>query len=319
MFCVGTYNLKAIAEGWLSYIPGSTRLFRKGTRGTDSARYCYSVWLRHLVKIHAYRRVPLDGVVVELGPGDSLGTGLASLLSGASKYFAIDVVRHSNVEHNLRVFEELIRLFETRAPIPSDAEFQGIKPQLDDLRFPRDILRDDWMAHCLNPRRLKAISDALAEVAEGESPVNCVDPLKARTLIGSDRIDLLFSQAVLEHADNLSNVYEACFAWLKRDGVMSHQIDFKSHGLSPHWNGHWVYPEPVWRLIRGKRPYLLNREPCSTHFRMLSQTGFEVIAEERSVAPTRLARSQLASRYRGLSDDDLTTAGVFLVAQKRRA
>lgn len=300
-------------------MPGSSRLFRNGTRGTDSARYCYSVWLRHLVKIHNCRGVPLDGVVVELGPGDSIGTGLAALLSGACQYFAIDVVHHSNVEHNLRVFEELITLFEARAPIPSDAEFQGIKPQLNNLQFPRDILKDDWLAYCLDPRRLKTIADSLTEMAEGESPVNCLDPLKARVLIGSDRIDLLFSQAVLEHADDLSNVYRTCFAWLKQDGLMSHQIDFKSHGLSPDWNGHWVYPDPVWRLIRGKRPYLLNREPCSTHFRLLSETGFEVIAEERFIAPTRLARRQLASRYRGLSDDDLTTAGVFLVAQKRRA
>lgn len=317
MWCIGDYNIKAILEGGLSLLPGSARFFRKGTQGTDSPRYCYSVWLRHLVKTHPYRRTPLDGVVVELGPGDSLGTGLASLLSGAHRYVAIDVVRHSNTDQNIRVFEDLISLFASRAPIPSCREFPGIKPELDDLQFPKEILNDEWMERNLEPDRLKAIADTLVDMSEGEPLVNYVDPLKARAFISDGSIDMLFSQAVLEHVDDLASVYQTCFAWLKQDGLMSHDIDFKSHGLSPDWNGHWVYPESVWRLIRGKRPYFLNREPCSTQLRLLSESGFELIAEERSSLSNRLRRRQLASRFRDLPNDDLTTAGVFLVAQKR--
>ena len=44
--------LKPILRGLLTYIPAADRRFAKATRGTNSARYCYSVWLRHLVMAH---------------------------------------------------------------------------------------------------------------------------------------------------------------------------------------------------------------------------------------------------------------------------
>jgi hypothetical protein len=318
MWSIGDYNIKAILEGGMSLLPGSARLFRKGTRGTDSARYCYSVWMRHLVRTHAHRCAPLNGIVVELGPGDSLGVGLASLLSGARRYVAVDVVRHADAERNIQVFEELISLFATRVPIPNSKEFPGIKPRLDDHRFPSAILDAEWMGRTLDSKRLQAIARSLRGAAEADPPVKYVDPSRAGTTITEGSVDMLFSQAVLEHIDDLAGVYRTCFAWLKRNGLMSHQIDFKSHGSSHAWNGHWVYPDPVWRLIRGNRPYLINREPCSTHLRHLAESGFEVVAEERTALSSRLRREQLAARFRRMSDDDLTTAGVFVVARRMK-
>ena len=55
----------------------------KGAVGHTTGAYCYSVWLRHLTIIT--KAVPnfAPKVVVELGPGDSLGLGCAALLSGA--------------------------------------------------------------------------------------------------------------------------------------------------------------------------------------------------------------------------------------------
>jgi hypothetical protein len=73
-------NLRPIADGISSYLPGSIRL-AIGTGGTDSARYCNSVWLRHLVTLSRNGLGAVPRVVAELGPGDSLGIGLAALLS----------------------------------------------------------------------------------------------------------------------------------------------------------------------------------------------------------------------------------------------
>src|SRR5689334_3926898 len=76
----------------LLLVPGMQRLqeirspLRKrhlGTGGSSSARYCYSVWLRHLSMAArlGLNTDPKD--VAELGPGHSIGVGLAALLSGA--------------------------------------------------------------------------------------------------------------------------------------------------------------------------------------------------------------------------------------------
>jgi hypothetical protein len=53
--------------------------------------------------------------LAEPGPGDSLGVGLAALLSGISNYYALDIVRFSSPERNSKVFEELVSLFKARA------------------------------------------------------------------------------------------------------------------------------------------------------------------------------------------------------------
>ena len=90
----------------------------KGAVGHTTGAYCYSVWMRHLSIIT--KAVPsfAPRVVVELGPGDSLGLGCATLLSGAEQYIALDVVAHANTEHDVKVLDELVGLFEHHAPIP---------------------------------------------------------------------------------------------------------------------------------------------------------------------------------------------------------
>ena len=84
-------TFRATLAGLATYVPGYEYL--EPTGGTSSARYCYSVWLRHLVMAYdsgLLQRPP--ATVAELGPGDSIGIGLAALLSGARKYHALDVV-----------------------------------------------------------------------------------------------------------------------------------------------------------------------------------------------------------------------------------
>jgi len=318
MLPIATYNIKALLEGSLSLIPGGIRLFRRGTRGSESARYCYSVWLRHLVRTQIYRRSPVDGVVVELGPGDSLGVGIAALLSGASQYIAVDAVQHANTVHNLAVFDELVRLFLQRAPIPDHQEFPLVRPYLDSYAFPASILDQTRLSRSLSPERIEAIRSAIQgeRPGDGGTLVRYVDPVAAENLIKENSVEWVFSQAVLEHVDDLIAAYRACHAWLKPGFIMSHDIDFKSHGVSKEWNGHWVYPNMVWRLLRGGRPYLLNREPCSTHLDIMARTGFELLEVDRVRRPSRLRRDQLARRFRGIAEDDLTTASAFVVARK---
>lgn len=59
-------------------------------------------------------------VVAELGPGDSLGVGLAALISVASQYFALDVKAHASDHRNLEVFDELANLFARQENVPDE-------------------------------------------------------------------------------------------------------------------------------------------------------------------------------------------------------
>jgi hypothetical protein len=114
--------------GMATYIPGVPSLSARKTGGTVSARYCYAVWLRHLYMLHSHALPTKFETVVELGPGDSLGTGLAALASGVERYVALDAVRYADRARNLQILEELIALFRSRTSIPDQLEFPLIQP-----------------------------------------------------------------------------------------------------------------------------------------------------------------------------------------------
>ena len=98
---------------------------------------------------------------------------------------------------------------------------------------------------------------------------------------------------------------------------MSHQIDFRSHGLSEKWNGYRAYSELVWKMMLGRRPFLINRQPCSVHLGLMKQHGFKIICHMKSHRTDGINRSQLSTYWKDISDDDLTCSGTFIQAQKQ--
>ena len=104
--------------------------------------------------------------------------------------------------------------------------------------------------------------------------------------------------------------------WLKPDAYMSHQIDFKSHGTSDKWNGHWTYSDFMWKIIKGNRGYLLNREPYSRHITIMKEEGFKIIACKKINTNSDISRDKLAVNFQSLTDGDLTTSGAFIQAIK---
>lgn len=312
-------RLKPLIRGLCTFVPGLSRLLpARGTGGTTNALYAYGVWLKHLTLLHAHGMPAIPRVLAELGPGDSLGIGLSAMLSGVDQYYALDVVRHSNPERNLAIFEELVVLFRDRAPRPRKG-WPDFDSHLDARHFPSHILTDEVLARSLAPERLDRIRNAIRRPDQSNEDISVryLVPWSSRDVIEPGTVDVLLSHSVLEHVVDLPPTYEAMHTWLKPGGIMSHQIDFESHGLSEEWNGYRGYPEWAWKLILGRRPFLINREPYSVHWALIGEHGFEVLANLKAYRTDGLRRSRLASRWRGISDDDLSCSGAFV--QGRRA
>ena len=83
-----------VVKGVLTWIPAFDiwRKHHATTGGTDTPRYCYAVWLRHLKLLNICGFKIGEARVDELGPADSIGIGLAALFSGA-RYTGLDSVR----------------------------------------------------------------------------------------------------------------------------------------------------------------------------------------------------------------------------------
>lgn len=316
----GGKNIKPLLKGIATFIPGLYKFASTDTGETTSVRYCYSVWLRHLTVAYKNGLPTQADIIAELGPGGSLGIGLAALISGANKYHALDVVEYANNKRNIEIFDQLVDLFKKREKIPDETEFPRVKPYLECYEFPNHILTDERLSEALKQDRIQSLRNALLNLgSEGEDDVQIsyFVPWHDLKVIKEESIDMIYSQAVLEHVDDLAHTYEALYRWLKPGGFMSHDIDFRCHGTAKDWNGHWAYSDFAWRLIKGKRPYLLNRQPHSTHIDLLRKFGFEVVCDIKTKDTSRIQRKHLASRFKNMSYDDLTTSDAFIQAVKK--
>jgi SAM-dependent methyltransferase len=254
--------------------------------------------------------------VAELGPGSSLGIGIAALLSGAERCLAFDVVAHATAAQNLVVLDELVDLFRRRAPIPDAQELPEIFPRLDNYDFPHAVLSDARMAGALLPERIERIRASLRDTSAAGSMIQYRAPWSSEQVLERESVDMILSQAVLEHVDDLPGTYRAMQAWLRPGGFISHQVDFRCHNTAETWNGHLTYSDLLWKLIRGKRPYLINREPFSAHLRMLDKVGFAKPRTRVQETPSGVVRQNLAKRYAELPDSDLSASSALIQAER---
>lgn len=262
--------------------------------------------MRHLTMLVEHNRTPTPEALAELGPGGSLGVGLAALLSGVDKYYALDIVEYSETDLNLALLSDLVDLFHARTPV----DFGWLS---ESKVFPGHILTNDILAETLAPTRIDNIRRALTSQIgiAGRITVQYITPWNDPAVIQESQVDLIVSHSVLEHVDDLRNTYDAFRKWLRPGGHMSHLIDFSSHGLTRSWNGHWRYPELVWNMVVGHKPYLINRQPCSTHITLMTERGFEITTDRRHRI-VGIPRDKLAARWQGLDDEDLRCASMFV-------
>ncbi len=299
--------------GLKSRLPWTQR--ERGTGGTIGSRYCYSVWMRHRMMLAQHMPQLAIEKVVEMGPGDSLGTGLAALLTGVQSYSGLDVVQHTDARRNVAIFDQLVAMVRARASVPDADEFPSLKPPLLDKDHPARTMSAQDVAGYTDPARIDTLRRRLRDLDDDpSSAVRYICPWGQPGPGDKHKADLLFSQAVMEYMDDLDGAYQALAAWIRPGGAMSHQIDLSCHGLATTWDGHWAYTDLGWKMIRGKRPFFINRAPASAHFKAMERAGMEVVHVTRFEAkPTG---HKLAPRFATMSADDRNTRGIYVIARK---
>jgi hypothetical protein len=314
---MGEMRLAPVARGLLTYFPALNDLIPSKSVGhTDSASYCYRVWMRHLTLLRAHGLEKIPDTVAELGPGESLGVGLCALLSGANHYIGLDVVAYSNPERNQRILKELLPMFMNRTPY-DDKGWPDVSSYLDDKQFPSHILTEQSLRQSLDPERVEAIRRAVTTPTLS-SPITAEykAPWSDPGVINENAIDLVISHSVLEHVVDLTATYEALYKWLKPGGWMSHQIDLKSHGLTRRWNGFRTCSDRMWKVTVGRRPYMINRQPASVHLKLMQEAGFNLVTHQKFSRNDGVRREELAPRWSDISEDDLNCSGVYVIATK---
>ncbi|GHV10066.1 hypothetical protein AGMMS50229_20980 [Campylobacterota bacterium] len=262
--------------------------------------------MRHLVNCFECGMQTVPKRFAEFGPGDSLGVGLCGVLAGSDKYYAFDSIAHANNRQNIAVLHKLVAFF--RAKIP-----------FNNQPFPSHILTDDLLKRSLADTRIETIVRMLenGETTSGDLTIQYVAPWEN---YNGDypMVDYALSQAVLEHIYDLEYLYATLAQITISSGFLSHQIDFRSHGETFEWNGHWSINDRKWEKIKAIQTYSINREPVSTHIKLFSKHGFTVLRQQNSAAAApSISREKLTDRFSQMSDEDFTASGSFIVARKK--
>ena len=115
-------------------------------------------------------------------------------------------------------FDELVELFKNRSNIPDYNEFPKLKPVLDSYEFPNHILRDNYLNEALSYERIQAIRESIDLVSDDVDSgglISYIVPWDSYDVILENTVDMVLSQAVLEHVIDIKLAYSAMHKWLK--------------------------------------------------------------------------------------------------------
>jgi hypothetical protein len=315
-------NLSKIIKGLISYTPFLKKDTSSYTTGTNSSMYCYSVWLRHLINLHQNGMKKSPQTIIELGCGSSIGVGLAALLTGSNNYYAFDIRKLTKPEKNIKILDDLIKMFRNKSIIPHKEKFKEIKPYLESYNFPNQLFNRNDLINFLQEKRIKKIKKALSNINQDLNPdlnqeINIAykAPWTPQHLENLNA-DLIYSQSVMQYIPDLEMAYRSMYKGLKKQGFISHQIDYKSQGISKEWYGHWQYPPFLWKLINKQRLNPINRVPYSVHIELMKKIGFKILFEKKVRSPSPAKRNNLYKKFKSLNDDDLSIQSAFIIAQK---
>jgi len=270
------------------------------------ARRAYYIFLTHIRKAHAAGlRWPVH-TVIEIGVGTSLGVGLMCLLTGCDRYIGLDAVEHADVSSQRPLLDELRSMIIERLPALNDNGQVAFE-------FPRYAIPD----HAIESNLYRSVLGDSRIVYEAPYSKDSADRY-------AEMADFLFSTATLEHVADMASGYHMFHRMLKWGAMMSHSIDFKSHGFGkPYngkwlWNSHWLMKKDEWTRLTAGKAYSINRLACSEHLRLMLESKFELkLIEKRFLAvDSELKWPELSPEFQYMTEEDLRCSGVHVIAIK---
>lgn len=224
--------------------------------------------------------------VLELGPGDTLATGLLFVAYGARRYLAVDRFAFNlDSEKNAAVYRLLLDSL--------DGERRARAEKAVRWDCGRAVLQSD----------LVGVLRQSAECFETPEPV-----------------DLLVSQSALEHMRDLSRVFARMGAVCRPGAWMVHGVDLSDHHFYPDDPFKFLYFSPAtWTAMHAFRGNP-NRERFPLYRELLHRNGFRLINLDVlpvvTIAAVREARPRLHPVFQRLSDEDLCVLNFRFAAEK---
>ena len=276
------WQVKIIAKLVMAQLPLRYRFWQKLTLfqhgDMERPEYALAVFQKHFRQTGFDKR-PAGFVVLELGPGDSLFTAPIAHAYGAGEVHLVD--SGAFARQDMRPYRVLEQFLVKNGFYAPDME------------------------------EVQSVSDLLQKYS-ARYYTNGLDSLRA---IPSKSVDLLFSQAVLEHIRRADffDVLRETRRLLKPDGVCSHRVDLQDHlgnALNNLRFSEWLWEKP----FMANSGFYTNRIRFSEMLDLVRSADFEVVdvlVDRWERIPT--PKKSMAHPFRDLPIQELLVSGFDLV------
>ena len=244
----------------------------------EDPAYAYGVFKKHFDPVELQR--PCDGFVgLELGPGDSLFSGMVAHAFGASAYYLIDA--GANAQTDLKYYHAMARFLEEL----------GLKaPKIEGARSLESVL-------------------STCGATYGTSGLASLRAVPDRS------IDYIFSHTVLQHlrrAEFLETMHQLRRV-LRPGGVCSHVVDLKDM-LGGRLNN-LRFSDTFWEShFMSKSGFYTNRIRYSEMLTLFTCAGFRVeVVEKKCWDKLPTPRSKMVDPFRHLPEEDLCVSDFAVV------
>lgn len=268
------------------------RILKEMKTENCSSVYNAGIWNEYEA---AYRKAAgkdLDGVMLEIGPGANLGTGLLFAMGGAAKYYGLDIYQDPHL-YGSPTYEAARDLIQYVAP--------------GRIRVPME--------------KILTIRDGRVEFAKER--IEYLYPRQSYDIpLADDSLDFAFSHATLEHVADPAKTIAALRRVLRPGGITAHVIDLRDHRDfdkpleflkidAAVWKEEYKDPE--------KQHLYMNRWRRSDFRKAFEEGGFEILSLEPTIRTeaTEALRSTLHPDFRGYPVEELSVTGVRVVSRKR--
>jgi SAM-dependent methyltransferase len=244
----------------------------------DTPAYAFAVFRKHYEAAGFASRS--DFTVLELGPGDSLLTALFSRALGATHTWLVDVAPLAAQDISLFVEAEQM-LSGLNLPVPGGATTPSAGAALEQL--------------------------SASYLTEG---------LASLRTIPNGAVDLIFSQAVLEHVrlSDFTTIAKEMRRILKPDGMASHVIDFRDHlqnGLN-----NLRFSQRIWESeFMARSGFYTNRLTWPQMEKQFRDASFSVELRSSEIWPNGLPtlQSKMAFPFKSMRPEELMVMGAHVL------
>jgi SAM-dependent methyltransferase len=248
-------------------------------------------------------------LILEVGPGYSLGVAFLAALSGARKIYAVDAYPHPKGTDDDFILAMLTRLMEERSFF-----FSEVKNLSDDdfmNLFARIVAKDDHDVFSYRNDKVELLYPYYAEKL----------PFK------EDSFDLVYTNAAFEHFLLPRQAVQEMYRVTKPGGISFHSVDHRDHRNFQKPLDFLTLEDDQWLQVyeklkqQGINSYShTNRLRCSEVVALFEEQGFKTV----KALPIPFMRCtikdelflRMTDHYKKLSKDDLNILGCNYIFQK---